>query len=450
MLKKSRTTRIKALLNNDTPKILIQRADRLGDLVQALPAIDALAARFPQAKLYLLCSDRNRALLSCYPYFSGSFCFNIDASPTQEEKQRIIQEITDHAFDLYLSLWAHPFYDSLGKHAGIPVRIGPHTSPLSFYTFTHPIPLPWHHIHIHEQHMNMMCLRPLGIAPAPPRPLAIPTFSTPDLHPATTLPSLLFFCGTGKAETMISERTLLAIITKLLASNRYFIYIIYGDTSGLSTLQALHHPRLCNITSFLNLTDVIALIAHVDIYCGPDTGPTHLAVALQKKAAIFYKSTQNPPLRWGPFLPYCTITRFDYCSEGPVRSYREVNHYLNAIERIHTQTTPLSRAEQYALLETTTLRFIWLCESLGELMQDRPVITQLRREGWVIFVHIKRRNPLTHLQKLVALTTRYPITAVYSNTYQWFFTLYNLWLNLRLRPRLVVVQKPYRSCTTSF
>ena len=130
-MKKNLTNRISQFHRLSNPKILVQRGDRLGDLVLILPVIATLKQHYPQATIVCLCSNRNVKLLHNHPHVNDVIIFDSHKNPTLQNKKNLIKTIKSHSFDLYISLWANSFLQKIGFKANIPLSFGPYINPLS-------------------------------------------------------------------------------------------------------------------------------------------------------------------------------------------------------------------------------------------------------------------------------------------------------------------------------
>ncbi|RAP27340.1 hypothetical protein DID74_00585 [Candidatus Marinamargulisbacteria bacterium SCGC AG-333-B06] len=446
-MKKNRITRInhfKSLLN---PKILIQRADRLGDLVLALPVIETIRYHYPNASIYVLCSSRNEQLLHHYSVINGFISFDMHRNPSSSEKKNFIKTIKEHQFDLYVALWAEPFLQKLAFLAGIPLSFGPHIGPLSAFYYTQAIPLAWHNIFIHESDFNLQCIGPLNIKPV--KSLKIPANLTPNKPVSKILnriqlinkPTVLFFCSSGKPETSIEETTFLSIASSL-CKHHFHVLLTYGNLDSFTSIQHFEHPHLTNITTLLSLNELIQIMHHIDIYFGPDTGPSHIASSLNKKVVLLFKSSNNPPLRWGPLCQQFSIIRFDYLSNSLLKTSLEVTSVISAIKNLYRRPTLFNDAAIKRLHSQTSLRFVWVANNIVQFQSEKAMIRTLQKQGWVIFLHITRPNPYKNIKQLIQKYQQRHINAFFSNSNSIYFFPIRFLLYLNLYPKLVIRSKP--------
>ena len=76
----TKTTKLTQTLSQNGASLLLQRADRLGDMILCLPAIESLKKAFPNLKITMICSKRNVQLLRFYPLIDSFYEFNIEST----------------------------------------------------------------------------------------------------------------------------------------------------------------------------------------------------------------------------------------------------------------------------------------------------------------------------------------------------------------------------------
>ncbi|NBV82556.1 hypothetical protein EBR57_00310, partial [bacterium] len=102
-------------------KILVQRADRLGDVIFTLPVVRWLRTRYPHAEIHFLASPGPAEFLETQGLIDRVIRFE---SVGFGEIFRVAARLRLESYDLYVSLWNDPKVAMLGRLSGIPVRIG--------------------------------------------------------------------------------------------------------------------------------------------------------------------------------------------------------------------------------------------------------------------------------------------------------------------------------------
>ena len=98
--------------------ILFIRTDRLGDMVLSTPALTAIKARWPGARLTVLASPINVGVLKNNPYVDEVIVYSAEAPLS--ERRRVVENIRSRAFDLAVD----PYDDYELKTAWLAWRSG--------------------------------------------------------------------------------------------------------------------------------------------------------------------------------------------------------------------------------------------------------------------------------------------------------------------------------------
>jgi len=302
-------------------KILIQRADRLGDLVLALPVLERLNETLPHAELHLLVSPIGKPLAATLPFIKKMIVTH--SAKKKRSYWKLIQSIKHEHYSLYLSLWNHPKMAYLGFLAQIPIRIGDATNPTLRWLYTHPVPQSWKNFCKHQAFFNMELLKPLhSNALLLTKKLYINS-ATEEKVRLLMLKSLnpnkrvvLIFTDSGGSNLSLPEHAIKTFCDRLLENQLFNIVLIGGKQKGLSPLCFYKAKDVLNLLDHpsLPLPELMAFIKLSDFYVGPDTGPTHIASFLEKPILYFSALKSNPPSRWGPLSSYFSIIRKDYLS----------------------------------------------------------------------------------------------------------------------------------------
>jgi len=292
-------------------RILIQRADKLGDTILILPVLAQLAHHFPHAKLDVLTSKIGALFLNQHPWLNQ--VIDVDYA-TIHHQSDLIQRLKNNQYDIYLALWDCKEIGKVAQQLQIPCRIGDQSNLLSRRLYTHGIIQGWANLARHQVEFNQDLLRPLGLHPSfksvpiPIDPHALATIDT-HLTPITraTPHRILFFLGTGGTNYPIPTPVIIGTLPTLLNQGAGIVLAAEHPTD-----IPLHHPNLLNLSGKTSLTELLALIHRCDYYVGGDTGPTHMASFLQKPMVFFSSRKTNPPSRWGSFSPHQRIIRQEY------------------------------------------------------------------------------------------------------------------------------------------
>ena len=88
-------------------KILIQRADRLGDMIFTLPVIEEVKKRYPHVSIHILTSKLNKDLIESHPLVDKCIIVNLDEKWLSAFRD-LISNVKEEQYTIYISLWNNP------------------------------------------------------------------------------------------------------------------------------------------------------------------------------------------------------------------------------------------------------------------------------------------------------------------------------------------------------
>jgi len=430
-------------------KILIQRADRLGDLVLALPVLERLNETLPHAELHLLVSPIGKPLAATLPFIKKMIVTH--SAKKKRSYWKLIQSIKHEHYSLYLSLWNHPKMAYLGFLAQIPIRIGDATNPTLRWLYTHPVPQSWKNFCKHQAFFNMELLKPLhSNALLLTKKLYINS-ATEEKVRLLMLKSLnpnkrvvLIFTDSGGSNLSLPEHAIKTFCDRLLENQLFNIVLIGGKQKGLSPLCFYKAKDVLNLLDHpsLPLPELMAFIKLSDFYVGPDTGPTHIASFLEKPILYFSALKSNPPSRWGPLSSYFSIIRKDYLSPHfckPSCNPRICLHYMTGdLLYTHFQSLllqvqkrlPLSEKEQETRRLLHSLRVLYFVPSKLDSIRVFPLIHSLRKQGLCVFPFYWKQHSFVSLLKII---TRRNINVLQGKAPLWLIKVIQFVMGVGLR-----------------
>lgn len=416
-----------------TPKkILIQRADRLGDMVLALPVIEALKQKFPDCQIDMICSPTGSSLSNLHPQITHTWVYD------GHNYWQLLTHIRRAEYDTYISLWAIPKWAYLGKLAGIPTRIGDASNPGLRWLFTHTVFQRWADQTRHQLEFNLELLTPFGIENPEPvtrlypeaRTQAAMSVKFPILDPAKRQPgekTVMLFCDSGGSNATIPTEAVTAFLTQHAQSKLQFI-LSFGKTAPDVLPIIIQQPNVTIITEALQLSEFIGVLSLCDFYIGPDTGPTHLAAFLNKPIVFFSARKCNLPTRWGPYSEFVQIIRKDYlCPHKPsdvctlptcpsAISGSQLAQSFKALQQDVAANQRLKPAKRKVLFNLNAFRIAYFVKSLDDFAMAEPVLQHFRQKGLLVFpFHFNRRRPLKSLRLLFKFMKEKNITILQGN-----------------------------------
>ncbi len=314
-------------------RILVRGVNWLGDAVMTTPALLRLRATFPEAHIALLTPEKLAELWRQHPAVNETISF-----ASEEGVLAVAKKLKAGKFDLALVFPNSPRSALEVFWAGIPQRIG-YARPLRNFFLTRSIP-PRHNIVAmrkrSESEIKALISQP-AVTPRPippsshhihdylhlvaalganPEPLAPQLFVTPEEVAAaanqfgldqTTSPIFGLNSGAeyGPAKRWPAENFIAA--AKEINRRTGCIWLLFGGKSDspvtASIASALQASQISchDLAGRTSLRELMALLKSCRVLLTNDTGPMHVAAALDTPVVVPFGST-SPELT-GPGLP---------------------------------------------------------------------------------------------------------------------------------------------------
>ncbi|PPF15909.1 glycosyltransferase family 9 protein [Rathayibacter rathayi] len=267
-------------------KIAVLRGGGLGDLLFALPAVDALAAAYPGAEITLLGTPAHRVLLSGIESPIAAVEILPIAQGVRDgevEDPQVVEDFTERMrgrrFDLAVQLhgggrYSNPFLRRLGaRHT-----VGSRTPDAEELERTIP--------YIYYQHEMLRALEIVGLAGAAVTRLEPALAVDPERRNrlAAALPAggplVLIHPGATDIRRRWPAASFAAVATELLADGARVLVV--GDDSDVSAADEIvaGAPGAVSWAGAVDLPDLAPLLSLADLVLGNDSGPRHLAAAV--------------------------------------------------------------------------------------------------------------------------------------------------------------------------
>ncbi len=345
------------LKNRNFRKILLIKLSAVGDVVQTIPLFNALRRRYPAAQIDWLVKPALAELLQHNAAISNVIKFG-NADGSLASYARLAGQLRTDAYDLVLDLQGQLRTGLVVIATGAPVRLGfdrprasvwdasPRRFPAearkhawqgaregSWLAYTHRIPIPTLDIHAVDRYLSVGAM--LGF------PTREADFSFPIPQGAAT-----------RVEALLQERGLagapLAIIapgtiweTKHWGTEKFaevarhllrkgFAVALIGSGRERAVCEDVARlaPGAIDIAGETSLTELAALIRRSTINVTNDSGPMHLAVALDRPVIGIFGPTDpvwigpyghpDNALRAGVACSPCLLRQLSRCHYGHV------------------------------------------------------------------------------------------------------------------------------------
>ena len=278
-------------------KILLIQTAFLGDVILATPVIEELKRIFPTASIDVLVKKGNESLLSNNPYCHNVFTFNKKEGKVKE-LIRLTRLIRSNNYDLAINLHRFGSSGMLMLLSNAKLKYGFQKNPFSFvYTkkFEHQIGNGQH-----EVERNLSIIKEFG-AKEKCRPSLFP--SQQHIEKIEQYIQEEFYCIAPASvwyTKQLPKQKWIEKIKRLPADK--IIYLLGGKEDITLCSEIIQHANRSNLISLageLNLLESAALIQKATRTFVNDSGPLHLASAMNAPVTAYFCST-TPKFGFGP------------------------------------------------------------------------------------------------------------------------------------------------------
>ena len=323
------------LRNRDFRKILLIKLSAVGDVVHTIPVLNKLRRRYPAAQLDWLVTPAIAELLRHNPAISNVIEFARDDWSTPwrltpfVSYARLAAKLRSTGYDLVVDMHGQFRTAMFTLATGAPVRIGfdrprasvwdasPRKFPPearkhawqgaregSWLAYTHHIPVPTLDLHAVDRYLNVGPM--LGLDDGPP------DFSFPDSAEAATASTRCcdYYGAADKKLAVLAPGTIwetkqwrsdgFAEVARHLLQKGFAVTLI-GARRERAVCEEVARlaPGVVNLAGETTLTELAALIRRSTISVTNDSGPMHLAVALDRPVVSIFGPTD--PVWIGPY-----------------------------------------------------------------------------------------------------------------------------------------------------
>ncbi len=289
-------------------KILIIQTAFLGDVILATPVVSELHRIFPDSTIDFLVKEGNESLLSNNPTLNRVITFD-KSNGKWKSMYRLIKQFRDERYDLVINL--HRFGSS-GIIAGFSKgkkRYGFKKNPFSFlYTksFAHEIG-----DGTHEVERNLQIIAEFG-AVTKLRPELFP--SREDYSSVANYKNSEYYCLAPSSvwfTKQLPKEKWLELIRKIGATKTIYLLGGKADFELCEEIRiASQSNTVLNLSGQLNLLESAALMKDATRNFVNDSGPLHLASAMNAPVTAYFCST-IPNFGFGPLSDDSKIAEVD-------------------------------------------------------------------------------------------------------------------------------------------
>jgi ADP-heptose:LPS heptosyltransferase len=299
-----------------TPRILLVRVERIGDVLVGVPVIRALRAKYPRGRIDLLVSRANLAVGDAVsPFVDVTWCYQ----KTLKSALSLFWSLRQTRYDVVVDLVDNPSATAqlVVRWCGAPAAVGLFHSESGRYTHAAPL---LDRSTVHPVERLAQLLLPFGIEPRDQSlDLSYP-LNQDDIAGARLIlgpsqrPLRLGVNLSGRqAEKYWGDAKYIAVIDHVLRSDQRFEVSVCGAPADAAQVAAIAQATGAHaVATRPSLRQFAAVLHEFDLLLTPDTAAVHLAAAWKLPTVALYHA--DPAL--APWIPYHTPHRAVAHPEG--------------------------------------------------------------------------------------------------------------------------------------
>ncbi|MBF8961781.1 glycosyltransferase family 9 protein [Pontibacter sp. FD36] len=303
-------------------KILIIQTAFLGDVVLATGLVEKLHAHYPDAQLDFLLRKGNESLLKGHPLLRQVLVWNKQEGKYKSLLQ-LLKQIRQERYDLVVNLQRFGATGILTALSGAGETVGFDKNPFSrFFTrrYTHDV-----NSGTHEVERNHLLIASLTDGqPAKPRLYPSPG----DFAKVQPLKQESFICMAPTSVWFTKQyppEQWVELLDQL--GDRYKVYLLGAPADKMhceEIISKTKNQRVENLCGQLNLLQSAALMRDAVLNYVNDSGPMHLASALDAPTCAIFCSTV-PSFGFGPLASFSAVVEREeplYCRPCGLHGYK--------------------------------------------------------------------------------------------------------------------------------
>ncbi len=339
-------------------RILILKPSSLGDIVHALPVLSALRRACPRSHIGWMVRTELAGILECVGGLDEVLLFNRQALgrwyslPGAGELRTLIRKLRKGRYDIVLDLQGLLRSALLARASGCPIRIGMDQAREGaglFYTHSVPAPASLHIIDYYKEILALFGVKmePVRFEIQPPvsaRQVVSELMDNEGLSGGRF--AVLIPGSAHQKKCWPAER--FAKVAEYLDQKAGLRIVAVGSQKETAVVEKLIGSTAVPIVNFAGRTtlpQLAALLEKAAVAIGNDTGPVHLAAAMDVPTILIFGPTN--PARVEPYQRPDAIAALDPLDRGreadnPDPKYRIENVTLNAVIEKIRRLLPLS------------------------------------------------------------------------------------------------------------
>ncbi|MEI8125311.1 MAG: lipopolysaccharide heptosyltransferase II [Parachlamydiaceae bacterium] len=304
--------------------IIVRMPNWLGDLVMATPILHDIRKKWPKASITAMCQKNVAGLLEYDPNITEIYRYKRPNGWIHRHQHLdILETIKKGEYDLGILLtnsFSSAWWFWRGK---VKNRVGFATN-LRSCLLTYPVPFPENKETQHLVLTYKELLKPLGIPLSTTAPhLYVSKEELQNVHAILSsngfsskekiLVGINPGAAYGSAKCWLPER--FRAVTEMLLKDPRISVIYFGDQAGAPLVNDICNglgSRVINMAGKTSLRELLALIKSCSVLLTNDSGPMHIAAALQVPLVALFGSTSD--VKTGPYGGGTIIHKHVECS----------------------------------------------------------------------------------------------------------------------------------------
>ncbi len=283
-------------------KIIVRMPNWIGDFIMATPVLKDIKKRFNEAKIYVICKSSLKVLLKNDENIDGIIDFDNSFSKIFIS-QNYIDKIKEHKFDLGILL-ANSFSSAWWLFRGEVKNILGFSKMSRRVFLNYPIKFPKERNNQHLVVTYKNLLQSLNIYSSE----TVPYLYVNDKDISNASEKLKSY-GCSKEKILIGinpgasygsakcwPKENFNALSKLLLKHENVFIVFFGDDKSKSLIDKICEDlteRTINLVSKTSILELACLIKHCDLFLTNDSGPMHIASALNVLVLALFGSTDE-------------------------------------------------------------------------------------------------------------------------------------------------------------
>lgn len=300
------------MLSTNIDKILIVKPSSLGDVVHSLPFLNVVKKRFPKAEIHWVIASGLEGLLEGHQMIDKLWIIHKDmwkkatyVNNTISEIKTLFKKLKNEKYDLVVDLQGLLRSGIITKATGAPVRIGlQEAREGSRLFYTHKVK-GGKDIHAVDRYLRIADYLGCDIKDVQ---FPFPSYSTSSLNLLMPSEDYAVIIPSARWKTKVWPVKRFGKLASKL-SLKTFIVGGKGDIESADTIVSLSKGKSTSLAGKTDLKELIEVIRHAQFVISNDSGPMHVAAALNIPVFAIFGPTDSR--RTGPYGEGHVIIRED-------------------------------------------------------------------------------------------------------------------------------------------